>query len=66
MDTKKSSYSCRYITFVIFSIFKGTAEERGLIAWADQMKLSKNDDDLDAGHQSSTYDFPIGMKLVKR
>lgn len=43
----------------------GTPEERGLIAWADQMKLSK-DEDPEAAHQSSTYDFPIGMKLIRR
>ncbi|XP_067007322.1 solute carrier family 23 member 2 isoform X2 [Anabrus simplex] len=45
------------------NLIPGTPEERGLLAWQDQMKLVS-----EAGeeHVASTYDFPIGMSLLKR
>ncbi|XP_046676697.1 solute carrier family 23 member 1 isoform X2 [Homalodisca vitripennis] len=43
----------------------GTPEERGLIAWAEQMKLETTPTD-DHSQEKSTYDFPIGMSLVRR
>ena len=42
----------------------GTKEERGLIAWQNQMKLNFDDDDDD--DTSNTYDFPVGMTLIRR
>ncbi|XP_065202699.1 solute carrier family 23 member 1-like [Planococcus citri] len=48
------------------NVIPGTLEERGIIAWADQMKLSKDDDTEAAQVSSSTYDFPIGMNLIRR
>lgn len=44
-------------------IISGTPEERGLIAWADQMKLSSDDK---VSLEKDTYDFPIGMGLMRR
>lgn len=41
----------------------GTAEERGLIAWANQMNLSN---EPTTGEESSTYDFPIGMDMLRK
>lgn len=40
----------------------GDLEERGLIAWHNQMKLEPEE----AGDTTSTYDFPVGMELVRR
>ncbi|XP_014283866.1 solute carrier family 23 member 1 [Halyomorpha halys] len=45
------------------NIIPGTPEERGLIAWKKQMELDHNEDDAT---ESSTYDFPIGMSLIRR
>ncbi|XP_046989524.1 solute carrier family 23 member 1 isoform X1 [Schistocerca americana] len=41
----------------------GTPEERGLIAWQAEMNLSAEGSDSDA---PSTYDFPIGMSVLRR
>nr|CAD7590799.1 unnamed protein product [Timema genevievae] len=45
------------------NLIPGTDKERGLIAWQDQMKLTSDEDTDDL---PSTYDFPIGMSLIKR
>ncbi|XP_054284348.1 solute carrier family 23 member 1 isoform X2 [Macrosteles quadrilineatus] len=44
------------------NVIPGTPKERGLTAWAEQMKLETSSGE----HESSTYDFPVGMGLVKR
>lgn len=50
----------------------GTDEERGLIAWADQMKIScEPNEDTEAQRETqdapySTYDFPIGMEFLRK
>lgn len=46
----------------------GTAEERGLIKWAEQMELTTKTD-VESNREdkpSDTYDFPIGMETLKR
>ncbi|PNF20132.1 hypothetical protein B7P43_G04367 [Cryptotermes secundus] len=43
------------------NLIPGTAEERGLTAWHQQMKL-----EAEEGDTTSTYDFPVGMGLVRR
>lgn len=43
------------------NLIPGTPEERGLIAWAEQMKLSSGDEK----DEKSTYDFPVGMGLMR-
>ncbi|CAH0579530.1 unnamed protein product [Chrysodeixis includens] len=40
----------------------GTDEERGLAAWAKEMCL----DAAGASEEGNTYDFPIGMSLIRR
>lgn len=40
----------------------GTDEERGLAAWAKEMSL----DAAGASEEGDTYDFPIGMSLIRR
>nr|CAD7264902.1 unnamed protein product [Timema shepardi] len=45
------------------NLIPGTDKERGLIAWQDQMKLTSDEETDDL---PSTYDFPIGMSLIKR
>ncbi|KDR08101.1 Solute carrier family 23 member 1 [Zootermopsis nevadensis] len=44
------------------NLIPGDLEERGLIAWHNQMKLEPEE----AGDTTSTYDFPVGMELVRR
>lgn len=46
----------------VFSLI-GTPEERGLIAWGNQMNLT-NEPTL--GEESNTYDFPIGMETLRK
>lgn len=41
----------------------GTPEERGLIAWAKEMNLTS---EPTTGEETSTYDFPIGMNLLRK
>ncbi|XP_063232307.1 solute carrier family 23 member 2 isoform X2 [Bacillus rossius redtenbacheri] len=48
---------------VLDNLIPGTPEERGLIAWQEQMKLLPDDETDDL---PNTYDFPIGMSLIKR
>lgn len=43
------------------NLVPGTPEERGLIAWADQMKLSSGDEKI----EESTYNYPVGMGLIR-
>ncbi|KAL4714910.1 hypothetical protein ACJJTC_014281 [Scirpophaga incertulas] len=43
------------------NLIPGSAEERGLAAWARQMSLEAS-----GVVASDTYDFPIGMSLVRR
>lgn len=40
----------------------GTDEERGLKAWAKEMSLEA----LGANEHGDTYDFPVGMSLIRR
>lgn len=44
-------------------MFLGTAEERGLIAWGHEMNLTSGPT---TGEESSTYDFPIGMEMLRK
>ncbi|XP_069697558.1 solute carrier family 23 member 2-like isoform X2 [Periplaneta americana] len=44
------------------NLIPGTPEERGLIAWQEQMKLVPDKED----DTPNTYDFPVGMGIVKR
>ncbi|KAH9633064.1 hypothetical protein HF086_010173 [Spodoptera exigua] len=49
------------VMFGMISAF-GTDEERGLAAWAKEMSL----DAAGASEEGDTYDFPIGMGLIRR
>lgn len=40
----------------------GTAEERGLAAWAKEMSL----DAAGCSEDGDTYDFPVGMSYIRR
>ncbi|XP_059051571.1 solute carrier family 23 member 2 [Achroia grisella] len=44
------------------NLIPGTDEERGLAAWAKQMSLEAGG----ACDQGDTYDFPVGMHLIRR
>uniref|UniRef100_A0A2H1VRE4 SFRICE_007116 n=1 Tax=Spodoptera frugiperda TaxID=7108 RepID=A0A2H1VRE4_SPOFR len=44
------------------NVIPGTDEERGLAAWAKEMSL----DAAGASEEGDTYDFPIGMGLIRR
>ncbi|XP_026324801.1 solute carrier family 23 member 2 isoform X5 [Hyposmocoma kahamanoa] len=44
------------------NLIPGTDEERGLAAWAKEMSL----DAAGASEEGDTYDFPIGMNLIRR
>lgn len=48
---------------VLDNLIPGSPETRGLIKWAEQMKLVATDD---GGDSPSTYDFPVGMSTLKR
>lgn len=41
----------------------GTPEERGLVAWAKEMNLTS---EPTTGEETSTYDFPVGMELLRK
>ncbi|CAI6358545.1 unnamed protein product [Macrosiphum euphorbiae] len=41
----------------------GTPEERGLIAWANEMNLTS---EPTTGEETSTYDFPVGMNALRK
>ncbi|KAL5237381.1 hypothetical protein ACI65C_004791 [Semiaphis heraclei] len=41
----------------------GTPEERGLIAWANEMNLTS---EPTTGEETSTYDFPVGMNAIRK
>lgn len=43
-------------------MLSGTDEERGLAAWAKEMSL----DAAGASEEGDTYDFPIGMSVIRR
>lgn len=45
------------------NLIPGTDKERGLIAWKKQMVLKF---DTDQKEEKSTYDFPIGMGLLRK
>lgn len=47
--------------YVIVNI--GTPEERGLIAWANEMNLTS---EPTTGEETSTYDFPVGMNAIRK
>lgn len=44
-------------------IIPGTPEDRGLIAWREQMQLVS---DREKAELPSTYDFPVGMEYLRR
>ncbi|XP_052749636.1 solute carrier family 23 member 2 [Galleria mellonella] len=44
------------------NLIPGTDEERGLAAWAQQMALEAGG----ASEHGDTYDFPVGMSLIRR
>jgi len=46
-----------------FIVNKGTPEERGLIAWANEMNLTS---EPTTGEERSTYDFPVGMNVLRK
>ncbi|XP_039281057.1 solute carrier family 23 member 2 [Nilaparvata lugens] len=46
------------------NLIPGTPEERGLIAWANEMKLST--DCAEQDDDDGTYNFPVGMAFVRR
>ncbi|XP_014474517.1 PREDICTED: solute carrier family 23 member 1 isoform X2 [Dinoponera quadriceps] len=52
------------------NIVPGTAEERGLVAWSKEMELTDRvtDEKIDSSTEYvwSTFDFPFGMKLLRR
>ncbi|XP_051170690.1 solute carrier family 23 member 2 isoform X2 [Leptopilina boulardi] len=53
---------------VLDNIIPGDLEDRGLIAWANEMELNfdgENNDDQNE-YVPNTFDFPIGMKLLRR
>ncbi|KAL4103846.1 hypothetical protein QTP88_019181 [Uroleucon formosanum] len=41
----------------------GTSEERGLIAWGNEMNLTN---EPTTGEETSTYDFPVGMNTLRK
>jgi solute carrier family 23 (nucleobase transporter), member 1 len=49
-------------------VIPGTPEERGLIAWSNEMSLVDQKDvvNLDGSIESSTYDFPFGMSMLRK
>jgi hypothetical protein len=47
----------------ILFILLGTPKDRGLIAWREQMELVSDREKADL---PSTYDFPVGMKFLRR
>ena len=49
---------------ILDHIVPGTDEERGIIAWGKEIS-SKVDPTADP-NESSTYDFPIGMKTLRK
>ncbi|BES87623.1 solute carrier family 23 [Nesidiocoris tenuis] len=46
------------------NIIPGTDEERGIIKWKNQMELKS--EVVEGPYERSTYDFPIGMGLLRR
>ena len=48
----------------------GTPEERGLKAWANEMSLnmepSEDDEKIDKEYVYNTFDFPIGMTVLRK
>ncbi|XP_075211901.1 solute carrier family 23 member 2 isoform X2 [Lycorma delicatula] len=49
---------------ILDNLIPGTPEERGLIAWANEMKLSTEPGDED--NDDDTYNFPVGMGFVRK
>ncbi|XP_044732390.1 solute carrier family 23 member 1 [Chrysoperla carnea] len=47
------------------NLLPGTPEDRGLIAWAKEMSLNTDDTEVNSD-EYNTYDFPIGMSLIRR
>ncbi|KAL1458368.1 hypothetical protein WDU94_008525 [Cyamophila willieti] len=48
---------------ILDNLIPGTPEERGLIAWADQMKLVS---EPTVHGEYNTFDFPVGMATLRR
>ncbi|XP_031849679.1 solute carrier family 23 member 1 [Nomia melanderi] len=53
---------------VLDNVIPGTPEERGLIAWANEMALETDSDDKQeqGEYVYNTFDFPCGMGLMRR
>lgn len=49
---------------ILDNFIPGTKEERGLIAWENEMSLKGNGDETSG--TKSTYDFPFGMNLLRK
>ncbi|XP_050425735.1 solute carrier family 23 member 1-like isoform X3 [Adelges cooleyi] len=49
--------------FFLDNTIPGTPEERGLIAWGKEMNLVN---EPTAGEETSTFDFPVGMGLLRK
>ncbi|XP_050531173.1 solute carrier family 23 member 2 isoform X2 [Daktulosphaira vitifoliae] len=49
--------------FFLDNTIPGTPEERGLIAWGKEMNLANEPTN---NEESSTYDFPVGMNLLRK
>ncbi|KAK3596633.1 hypothetical protein CHS0354_039811 [Potamilus streckersoni] len=54
-----------FSALVLDNVIPGTAEERGILLWR---KSKLDDTDLDENSHSSlkTYDFPIGMRFIRK
>lgn len=50
------------------NIIPGSPEDRGLVAWANEMELNFDDPQNDTQDEyiPNTFDFPVGMKLLRR
>ncbi|XP_034182714.1 solute carrier family 23 member 2 isoform X2 [Osmia lignaria lignaria] len=50
------------------NIIPGTPEERGLIAWANEMELDAGKDEKEEQDEyvPNTFDFPFGMSVLRR
>lgn len=61
----KSSSAQEISEHLFFHLFQGTKEERGLVAWENEMSLEGGDENSNAS-TSSTFDFPFGMDALRR
>ena len=52
-----------FLGFVLDNTIPGTREERGLVKWEAQMSLTTGEE---SSRASKCYDFPFGMKQIRR